>query len=265
MSDSAGIDPRTQPNQNLARGLLILEAFTVDHPEWGVRDLARLLKANPTTMHRLLTTLENLGYVEQNSGTQRYRLGAKIMRLAGIYADQNPLPFVARRVFEEFSTRFEHSFYLGVLSNFEVVYTAVLDGRGALKISTIPGGRVALYTTAIGKILLAGQTDAFIESYLEAVTLERYTSTTITYRKALLREIAEVRKSGFAVNHGENFEEIGAVAVPLRDARGTVIAGLSLGYPMHWLSAGRINIEALRDLAIETADAIAYRLGGQLP
>lgn len=263
ISRNSPISPHTQPNQNLARGLLILEAFTDEHTEWGVRDLARTLKTNPTTMHRLLTTLENLGYVEQHKETHRYRLGPKVVSLASVYTEQNPLPVVARRVFEEFSDRYEHSFYLGVLSNFDVVYTAVLDGRGALKISMEPGGRTALYSTGMGKILLASQDDKFVESFLASVPLKANTPRTITSPQRLWKEIREIRRLGYAVNYGEQFEEIGAIGLPLRNARGEVVAGFSLGFPMHWLSNGRIQIKKLRALSEEIVATIMWQMEGK--
>lgn len=259
------IDPRTQPNLNLARGLRILESFDSEHPEWGVRELARALDANPTTIHRLLTTLENFGYVEHSKHSQRYRLSAKVMRLAGRYAEQNPVQDVARRVFEELSGEFEHSFYLGVLNNFEVVYTAVVEGRGALKISTHVGERIPLHTTAIGKVLLAAQDGAYFERFIAAGPLPRRTDKTKTTPEALQEDIEEVRRSGFAVSLGENFEDIGAVGVPLYDAQGGVVAGLSLGFPLHLLTTGRLEITALVKLAQTLSAGITYRIDGRLP
>lgn len=263
ISRGGAINPHTQPNQNLARGLLILEAFTEEYPQWGVRDLARALKTNPATMHRLLTTLENFGYVEQDKETHRYRLGPKIVGLADVYIEQNPLPVVARRVFEEFSNRYEHSFYLGVLSNSDVVYIAVLDGRGALKISMEPGGRTALYSTGMGKVLLAFQDDKFIETFLASVPLKANTRRTITSPQRLWKEIREIRRLGYAVNYGEHFEEIGAIGLPLRNTRGEIVAGFSLGFPMHWLTNGRIDIESLRQLSAEIVSTIQWQMEGR--
>ncbi|MDN2567120.1 IclR family transcriptional regulator [Aquibium sp. A9E412] len=263
--DSEMIDPRSQPNLNLARGLRILEAFDSERPEWGVRELARALDANPTTIHRLLTTLQNFGYVEHAKTSSRYRLSAKVMRLARRYSEQNPLQEVARRVFEDLSGAFEHSFYLGVLSNFEVVYTAVQDGRGALKISAHVGERIPLHTTAIGKVLLAAQDGAFFERFVRQAPLTERTARSKTTSDALQEEIEEVRRSGFALSLGENFEDIGALGVPLYDARDNVIAGLSLGFPLHLLEAGRLEIEPLLKLARQMSREITYRTEGRLP
>ncbi|MGE0039189.1 MAG: IclR family transcriptional regulator [Xanthobacteraceae bacterium] len=257
------IDPRAQPNLNLARGLLILEAFSPERTEWGVRDLAREMRTNATTIHRLMTTLENFGYVEQDMRSKRYRLGAKIMSLANTYSDQNPLPIIARRVFHEFSGRFAHSFYLGVLNNFDVIYTAVLDGRGALKISMQPGGRTAVYSTGMGKVLLAYQPESFVEAFLAAVPLKAHTPHTNTSAQRLRRDLHEIQRLGYAVNYGEHFEEIGAVAVPVRGNKGEVVAGLSLGFPIHWLAAKRLEIKAMVALAHEIADEIAMRTTGR--
>ena len=139
----------------------------------------------------------------------------------------------------------------------------MLDGRGALKNSMQPGGRTALYSTGMGKILLAFQDDAFIEAFLRSVPLKRNTPRTITFAKDLWKEVEEIRRLGYAVNYGEHFAEVGAVAVPLRDTTGAVIGGLSLGFPIMLLSAGAVDLEKLRELAEETATAIRWRLEGQ--
>src|SRR5690606_37844068 len=139
----------------LAKGLQVLEAFSLDKPEWGVRELSRELGSNPASIHRIVTTLANSGYLEQDEESQRYRLGTRVLRLAGVYMRQNPISSVGRKVFEQYAGRFPYNFYLGKITKFKIIYMAALDGHGPLKVTMEPGGTVDVHNSAVGKVLLA--------------------------------------------------------------------------------------------------------------
>lgn len=255
-------DPVEQmPSQTLARALLILERFSPERPVWGVRELSRALGISAASTHRLVKTLHAMGYLEQDPETQRYALGPRVAKLAGVYARHNPLPAVATRVFESYTSHFEYNFYLGKLHGFEVVYLAVLDGRGPIKIVVDPGGTTGLHSSALGKILLAHQSDDYIREFIERVGLRAYTERTITDPAVLWQQIAEIRARGYAVNEGEHFDEVGAIGVPLEGLPGQPTLGISLAYPRHLLNEGRIQIDSLVALANEIAGEIKRRLG----
>jgi len=255
----------THVNQTLARGLLILDAFTNDKSEWGIRELGRAYGINPTTMYRLTATLCDLGYLERNLMTQRLRLGPKIIQLASAYRAQNDLSTIARLVFEKFSSRFQHAFFLGVLHDLEVAYVAVLDSRAPLRVSIEPGGTATLYSTAMGKILLASSSDEFIRGYLEEFPLQPLTSNTITDPKRLRKQLEEIRGRGYAINRGELHEDIGGLAVPVYDTSGAIIAGIGFGFPLHHLDTGRLVMEDIIELGREISHEITERYRGGAP
>jgi len=244
-----------QPSQTLAKGLAILEMFSLEHPNWGIRELARALEMNPATVSRLVTTLLSNGFLEQDPATQRYALGPAVVKLANRYVHQNPLPAYARRVFESFADRFEHNFYLGTLSGYQVIYLAVLDGRGRIKVVVEPGGSTGLHSTALGKVLLAFQSDAFIETFIEQHGLNVHTRNSISNATELWAQIQEIRDFGIAINDGEHFEDIAAVAAPVFNRHNQVIAGVSLAYPRN-LVPQSLSVESLVPLVKEISTLI---------
>ncbi len=248
--------PDDPPHQTLAKALLLLDAFDERQPEWGVRELARKLGLNPTTVHRIVATFLKAGYLEQNPQTLRYSLGPKVMKLASLYTHRNPLPKIARRIFESYADRFEHNFYLGALNQYEMVYLAALDGRGPLKVVADIGGTSALHSTALGKILLAYQNDEYIQGYIKATGLPAYSPHSITEAAALWEEIRQIRMESYAINRGEHYEQIGAAGVPVRDSLGEVTMAISLAYPQHLATQGQISIEEMIRLAREIADEL---------
>lgn len=247
-------------NHTLARALSVLEVFSENQPVWGVREISRHLKTNPATASRVVSTLQAAGYLEQDPQTLRYSLGPKIVKLASIYARQNPIQEVAHKVFESYSNRFEHNFYLGQIYNFEVVYLTVAEGRGPLRITVPAGGSVPLYATAIGKVLLAYQDMGYQMEYLDHVKLEPFTGKTIVDPQELLAVLKEIREGGFYINHGEYYEDIGAVGMPVFEKNGSVRMAISLSFPRHRLLENKLNLEEIISLAREISSEITQRV-----
>ena len=250
------ITTENQPSQTLAKGLNILGAFSPQQLTWGIRELARELDMNPATVMRLVTTLESAGYLTQDAETQRYALGPVVMKLASLYQHHNPLPEFARRIFEDYSDRFEYNFYLGTLSGYQVIYLAVLDGRGRIKVVVETGGSTGLHTTALGKVLLAFQSDEFIQAFIKRSGLTPYNENSLTDPVLLWNQLREIRQTGLAINNGEHFEDIAAIAAPVFGRHGQIVAGVSLAYPRHLFPDPAAFQERLAPLLREIAERI---------
>jgi IclR family KDG regulon transcriptional repressor len=257
-------DNISQPfqNQTLSRALLVLEAIGSGQTDWGIRELSRETGLNVATVFRIVSTLHAAGYLEREADTQRYSLGPKIMKLAGQYKLQNSVASIAEKVFESYADRFQHNFYLGELCEYEVIYLISLDGRGPIRIAIEPGGSIELHTTALGKLLLAYQTDEYVQSFLRARSLKPFTARTITDPVVLCDQIEVIRKQGYAVNDGEHYDDISAVAAPVFDHHGQVTIAISLAFPRHYIQEGRLDIHNLIVLAGEIAGEITFRSGG---
>jgi len=247
------------PHKTLAKALEVLEAFSANQDTWGVRELSREVEINPATVYRILQTLKNKGYLEQNED-QSYSLGPQVLKLANLYSARNPLPAIAKKVFESFADRFEHNLYLGMLNQFEVIYLAVLDGRGPIKIAVEPGLSLPLHSNAMGKVLLAFEDKEFIEKFLENNQLKTFTARTISGPEELLKQLEVIRQQGYAINDGEQFDSVGAVAVHLSaPERHPINLAVSLTYPRHFTHNGTLNIDTLITLGQEIAQEIKNR------
>jgi DNA-binding IclR family transcriptional regulator len=185
------------------------------------------------------------------------------MKLASLYVHHNPLPKIAQKVFESFADRFEYNFYLGMLSRrFDVIYLAVLDGRGPIKIAVEAGATISPHSTALGKLLLAHLDDEQLLAFLNQSPLEAFTSRTITNKERFRKEISEIRRVQYAVNDGEHYENVAAVAVPVFNEAAEVKMSVSLGYPRQLVVDKRLQVAPLVSLAREVAQQIALRSAG---
>jgi DNA-binding IclR family transcriptional regulator len=250
---------RHKPIQSLQKGLQVLSAFSQLRPEWGVRELGRQLNINSTTTFRLLKTFEDSGYVERNPVTRRYMLGPKVVELADLYAHLNPMPSVALKVFDHYKEQFEFNFYLGALRVRELIYLARLEGHGPIQVSAGPGERMALHASALGKILLAFQDEAFVSDYLKKTRLKAFTPRTITDRDVLRKQLSMIREQGWALNDGERYEDVGAVGVPVLGWQGQTVASVSLAYPRYLVQEERLAVPKMVSLAREIATEVASR------
>lgn len=249
--------PSEPGNQSLLRGLKILEAYTSKKQSWGVRELGRELDINAATTYRLISALASRGYLEQNAETQKYHLGPKVVQLAANYSMQNSLIEIGLRVFAKYEQQFPYNFYIGVMSNDEVIYVAVHESRGPLKIMTEPGQSVSIYASALGKLLLANESDEFIKTMIAGKPVKKITPLTVADERELMRQIRQIRKLGYAINRGEIYAEIASVATAVRGLDGSVIAGVSLSFPLHYIDAGKIKLKDVIELAQQVGDEIS--------
>ncbi|QDW40508.1 IclR family transcriptional regulator [Bradyrhizobium sp. KBS0727] len=244
-------------NQSLIRGLRILESYTSSKQGWGIRELGRALDIDAATTYRMVSTLADRGYLEQNPETQKYHLGPKVVQLAANYATHNSLIEISLRIFAKYESQFPYNFYVGVMGSDDVTYIAVYESRGPLKITTEVGQSVSLFGSAMGRLLISFESDDFIENLLAKKPIEKITPLTLTSPKDLMRQIRQIRKNGYAVNRGEIYEEIAAVATPITGFDGTVVAGLALCFPLHYLDTKKLDLDETIRLAQVIADELS--------
>ncbi|MCC6146222.1 MAG: IclR family transcriptional regulator [Anaerolineaceae bacterium] len=249
-----------QHNQSLAKALEILNMFSDQKPEWGIRELGRELGINPTTIFRLVRTMVDAGYMEQDPEKQYYSLGPRVLKLAEVYQRYNPLPLIAKKVFENYADRFEHSIYFGCLNNYELIYLAFQNGRAPLRVMIEPGASTSLHSTALGKVLLAFQKDEFIAEFLKARPLKKSSPRTIVDPQELWEQIREIRRNNYAINDGEQYPDIGSLGVPVPEKDRLNRFAISLAYPRHLITEKRITLKELLPLAQEIAREIAARI-----
>jgi len=194
-------------------------------------DLARTLPFARTTVHRILYSLEKLGYVEKDEMTSRYHLAAKFFELAKPATNFRRLQSVSRGSMQQLLFRFGETINLGILEDHQVTHIEVLQSPSALRIAAVPGERNPVHCTALGKAMLAFLPDNEVESILNHGPLIRRTPKTITQKKHLLEHLASVRERAIALDMEENLIGVVCVGAPIFNQSGNVIAGLSVSGP----------------------------------
>ena len=243
--------------QSVSRALRALELIA-EAGELGVTELGRRLGVHKATASRLASTLAERGMVERNPVTDRYRLGFGLIRLAGAAIAGLDVVRAARPVLEELAETTRETVTLGLLSGDDVVYIDQVTGGRSIVSANWVGRRTALHTSASGKVLLAFMSEAERDLLLGR-PLHASTPRTVVDSDALRRQLEGVRGSGYAQIQGELEEGLNAVAAPIRQADGQVVATLSVSGPAFRVRA--IDLPRLGRIAIDAAAVISRRLG----
>jgi DNA-binding IclR family transcriptional regulator len=242
--------------QSVERAVTILEILARTG-EAGVTELACEIGVHKSTAFRLVSTLEQRGLVEQSVHRGKYQLGVGILRLAGATTARLDVVQEARPICRKLSADTGETVNIAVLSDRSALYLDQFAGASALQPHNWVGQHIPLHATSNGKVLLSGLDDGEVARLLP--TLSAYTDTTITSRRKLSRELERVRTQGYALAVDELEVGLAALAAPIRNAHGDVIASLSLSGPTFRLVDSRIQ-ELLPPL-VDAAAEVSHRLG----
>ncbi|NIH79100.1 IclR family transcriptional regulator [Amycolatopsis viridis] len=215
---------------SVANALRLIEALAAT-PEAGVSELARELGLTKPSVDRLLTTMVSAGFVEQNGETRKYRLTVKLVSLADSVRPRIRFIDIARPYLVELSERFHETVNLGVLSGDSILYADTIPSSQMFRIDVRAGSRLPAYCTAMGKAILAFSDPTTVAAYLRDFTPMAYTRFTTPNAATLREQLAEVRRSGYALDEGEILEEVCCIAAPILDADGHAVASVSITAP----------------------------------
>jgi len=256
--------------QSLERGLAVIRAFGPDRPELTLTEVAKATGLTRAAARRFLLTLVELGYV-RNDG-RIFALRPRVLELGYAYLSGLSLTDVAQPHVEEFVARVRESSSISVLDGHDVVYVVRVPTKRIMTIAISVGTRFPAYCTSMGRVLLAHQPPDEIDRYLGEVDLDRRTKQTVVSPDALRALLAEVRTQGYSLVDQEMEDGLRSVAVPIRDASGTVVAAMNVSGHSHRVSIAEMTGEflpLLRDAAVRIQDDLyaqgSRRDGGGAP
>jgi IclR family transcriptional regulator, KDG regulon repressor len=244
--------------QSVDRALAILELLHFSRRGLGVSQIAEELDLHVSTVHHLLRTLADRGYVRQDPETRRYALAHKIMRLASRFSEELSLVSVAFPQLRQLCATTGEAVQLAVLGRSEVLLLIGLDTSEPVPPRRWLEHGLPAHCTAHGKVLLAGLTAERFRAFVEQAGLRPYTQRTITCPQALSLELDRVRAQGYALDSQEYQDWLLCVAAPVADVTGATGAALSIACPIY-----RCTDEKLRWLTDQVV-ASAHRLSGAL-
>ena len=212
---------------SLARGLLVLQAFVNGGPKMTVSDAARATGLARATARRCLYTLEKVGYVRMEGSA--YVLESRFLPLARAYLRSLGPEGSVQVVLDRLRDQIDETVAIGRLDGAHVVYASLSRKSRARTLGGSVGMRVPAFCTSMGRVLLAAETEAEVDQVLASFPPVKFTPDTQTEPAEIRERINEASRNGFSINDQELDLGLRAIAVPIRDHRGRVIAALNAG------------------------------------
>lgn len=245
-------------SRSLSRALSILELFDGQIEEWGISEISRELDLAKSTVHGLIKTLEEYHYVETTE-SGKYRLGIGVYKLGMAYQANARLGTVAEPAVKMLAEKYRQSVHIAIYAGRTVVF--VMGNKAGTSHVIFPriGAGISAYCTGVGKALLAWQSDAHIEEYLQLETLTPFTQNTITDPEKLKAELQQIKKCGYAVDCEETMVNVACIASPIFSFSGQVIAAISVSGNTELILKQRME-ECIADVS-QAAKTISVGMG----
>ena len=240
----------------------ILEIFLeIDHPrEFSLTELAEFSGLNIATVSRILSILVKRGYLRQPEKRGKYSLGMKFLDFTGLIKGRIKLRDVAFSFVVKLSREVDESVILSSWDGIEGIHIATVNTNHLLKIVPEEGTRFSLYSTGIGKAILANVTDDEFERYVSSNTLKGHTPKTITDITVLKKHLRMVKRGGVAFDSEEQYQGISNVASVFKDNEGNISGAVGVLGPSVRLTRTRMEeiAPAVKRCALEISKALGY-------
>ena len=220
---------------SLAKGLRVIETFGPDRPRQSVAEAAEAAGLDRATARRCLLTLRELGYADHDG--KHFQLTARVLRLGMGALSALPLPQIVQPWLDQLTETIAQSCSVAILDGIEIVYIARAAQRRVMSIGLMPGSRLPVHCTSLGRVLLAALPTQQAREIVEASDLAPRTRFSLTDPDQIMAQIEAVRAQGYASIDQEVEVGLCSLAVPLFDGRGRVVAALNTG-----MAAGREDI-----------------------
>ncbi|MEJ8473199.1 DNA-binding transcriptional regulator KdgR [Roseibium algae] len=255
--------PKTENVASVLKVFAVLETLA-DEQRMSLADLAQRAMTSKATAHRLLQTMVELGYVEQDPDTEKYGLTLKLFSLgARLLNEQSDLLRAADKAMGKLSRATGESINLGILDERDqrVSYIHKYDSFYNLSMKSTLGLRNPLYSTSLGKALLAWRDEDEIQDRISGMDMQPLAPRTITEPDELLEQLKVTRQRGYSEEIEESEAGVRCMAAPVFNHLGKPIAAISIAFPLFRFDEARKDeyVNLLTTCGLEASSALGYR------
>ena len=246
--------------RSLKKVFLLIDAFTAEAPEWTLADLARHVDMPKPTVHHIMTTLLEGGWIDRHAESKKFRLGLRLWEKGSLAIKQMGLRDIARPYVEGLVDKCGETVRLGILDAADpgwVIYIDRVEGRQTVRADNAGTVRAPSYCVATGKAMLAHHPEAIERVF--ARQMRGYTEHTLTKPAELDRDLALTRRRGYSLNRSEFHGEVVGIAAPIHNHEGCVVAAVGISAPAYRLGAD--VIKRIAPVVVATAGEISRSAG----
>lgn len=244
-------------NKTVVRSMDILNLF-IDHAQLTFQEIIDLSGIPKTSVYRMLTSLEELGFLEKGTDS-KYRLGLIFLKFGQLVSSRLDIRQFALPIMQELHDDVDEAINLIVKQGNEAMYIEKVDINQKVRLYTAIGRKSPLYAGACSRVILSFLPAVEIAEYIESVELKPFAMGTITNKEDLYKSIQQAQKDGYTISHSELENYTAAIAAPIFDHNGDVIAGISIaGIDANFQNE---NVSIFAEKVKSAAERISERLG----
>ena len=244
--------------QSLDRGIKILELI-IERKLVGVMEAASYLGINKSSAFRLLDTLRINSLVEKDKITEKYKIGAGILKYSSAFLDNSAGKIIHPYLEKLVSLTKENAHYC-VFSNDRVIVIDQIKSPEVINITAQIGREEKMHCTSVGKVILSYLPEDTRERIIDSMELKPMTNRTIVSKKILREQLIKIRNDGYAIDDEENVIGVRCIAAPIRNHRGEVSCCVGISAPSMRMELNIFPefIKIVKDVAVEISTEFGY-------
>lgn len=242
---------------SLVKAGKILELFLEEEKSLGITEFSKALEMPKATVQNLASTLEDMGYLEKDPMTMKYRLGPVLFQLGMKYANSMDLTMIARVWLEKLCTQYGEMSQAGIMMGDRLTVVMKVEADSNYMVFPQAGSVIPVHSSSLGKVLLAHMSDSRRDRILANCDFTKFTEHTITSKNDFIKELDKVKKAGVGFDTEESVDGLSCIAGPVFNNNGDCIAAVSL-------SGNAFRIESRRDEIINAVKYVGSRISEQM-
>jgi len=245
--------------QSIDRALNLLEILSDHNKGLGLIDLSERSALSKSTVHRLLNTLSENGYVKQSEESGKYMLTMKLFHLGSKNVEKMDILKLSRPYLENLRDLSGEVVHLVLRDGNEVIYIDKVESENTIRMYSNIGKKGTLYSTSVGKAIMAYLSDEEIKKIWECIEVEALTEYTITDFKGFMKEINGIRKVGYAIDREENELGVKCLGSAILDYSKRPVAAMSISGPVQRMTDEKVT-DLVRNI-LEAKRLVSKELG----
>lgn len=245
--------------KSIVKAVWVINTLVAAGQSLSLSQMSAKLQISKSTLHGIVSTLVDVGFVVQEQQTGRYRLGTRLFEIGSAICNQWNVRKIAYPLIQQIVAEIDETVHMAVLDGGEVLYINKQESTNSVRIVTDIGVKLPAHCTGLGKALLSGLGMLELQRLIKQKGLTKHTETTITDPDELWKELEKIRRLGYAVDEQEFVEGLRCVAVPIYNHSGEIISALSISGPVSRMRAEKFSL--CRDSLLAAAVDISRQMG----
>jgi len=245
--------------KSVLKAYLIMEELDIAG-ELSLGDLSKRLSMDKATVHRIINTIKDAGYINQNRDNKKYYNSLKLLAMGNRAMEKTGVKHIARPYLEDLAEKTGETINLGVMVDSNVIYIDKIESNSSIKVSLGIGTSVPIYCSGLGKAGLAFLPEKELSNILKIITYEKFTENTIEDEDQFLKALNIVKEKGFSLDDEEFVIGLICFGAPIFDYHGYPIAAISVSCPKYRYEESK-HFEMYSTLVKDSAKKISRQLG----